>query len=144
MSAREHERLYKNARRMCNVRAVSACRVKKFGQELTKNLHFEIARDMPGEEKVPSFTAYLSTRTTMSVFKVSSNLGEVMVCAFPVVSVEVYTIAKSKPSERKCKNDLEVLMEGHKEFYSNVQHVGIAGTSRISMHPRSDFLNLQR
>ena len=63
---------------------------------------------------------------------------------FQWYQVEVYSIAKSKPSERKCKNDLEVLMEGRKEFYSNVQHVGIAGTSRISMHPRSDFLNLQR
>jgi hypothetical protein len=28
----------------------------------------------------------LSTRTTISVFKSSCNMGEVMVCAFPVVS----------------------------------------------------------
>ena len=59
---------------------------KKCGQEVTESRHFEIARDTPGEEKVPSFISYLSTRATTSVFKVSSNLGVVMVCAFPVVS----------------------------------------------------------
>ena len=59
---------------------------KKCGQEVTESRHFEIARYTPGEEKVPSFTAYLSTRTPISTFKVSSSLGEVMVCAFPAVS----------------------------------------------------------
>jgi hypothetical protein len=68
----------------------------------------------------------------------------VMVCAYQWYQVEIYSTTKSKPSEIKCKNDLEIHIEGHEELYSNVQHVGIAGTSRISLHSRSDFLNLQR
>jgi hypothetical protein len=59
---------------------------KKCGQEVTESRHIEIARDKPGEEKIPLVADYLSTRTTISVFKSSCNMGEVMVCAFPVVS----------------------------------------------------------
>jgi hypothetical protein len=58
---------------------------KKCGQEVTESRHIEIAKDTPSE-KLPLVVDYLSTRTTISFFKVSSNLGEVMVCAFPVVS----------------------------------------------------------
>jgi hypothetical protein len=35
---------------------------------------------------------------------------------FQWYQVEVYSIAKSKPSEEKCKNDLEIHIESQKEF----------------------------
>jgi hypothetical protein len=61
--------------------------IKKFGQEVMPSFHFYIAGDKPGEEKIPLVAAYLCTRTIISAFKVYSNLGEVIVCAYPVVSV---------------------------------------------------------
>jgi hypothetical protein len=47
----------------------------------------KIAKDKPGEEKVHLVTVLFETTTIISAFKVSSNLGEVIVCAYPVVSV---------------------------------------------------------
>ena len=83
---------------------------KKCGhQEVTESRHFEIARDTPGEEKVPLIAVYLSTRTAISAFKVSSNLGEAMVCAFPNGTKLKYTRQrKASQSEHECKNEIEI------------------------------------
>ena len=75
-----------SVRRMYNVQTVLPCGNKEVWSRGYGKLHFQIARVTPGEEKAPSFTAYLSAKTAISAFKVSSNLGEAMVCAFPVVS----------------------------------------------------------
>jgi hypothetical protein len=57
--------------------------------------------------------------------------------------VELYSTTKSKPSEHECKSGIEIYRR-YPFFFCNVQHVEITGTSRISMHSRSDFFNLQR
>jgi hypothetical protein len=72
-----------NVRRMHSVQTVLPSGNKEVWSRGYAKLSFLIAGDKPGEEKIPLVAAYLRTRTTISAFKISSNLEEVIVCAFP-------------------------------------------------------------
>jgi hypothetical protein len=75
---------------------------KKCGQEVTESRHIEIARDKPGEEKIPLVADYLSTEQPYLSSNAPVTWERLWSVLFQWYQVEVYSIAKSKPSEGKC------------------------------------------